>query len=238
MTLVGQTALITGGTSGIGLATAEALAEAGVKLVLAGRRADLLDGHAGRLPDCVALPGEITDPAMPQRLVDLALERHGRLDIVLNNAGQIQTGPIEEIDVDLVCQMVRVNVEAAFRVAYTALRHFRATGRGHLINTSSVLGLKTRPLAGAYAGTKHAIEAFTESLRMEVAGSAIKVTAVEPGLVITDLHRHYPERPDKTMNMAKPLAAADVAQAALFALQQPDHVSIPQILVLPQEQPF
>lgn len=238
MTLAGKTALVTGGTSGIGLATAEALADAGVKLVLAGRRADLLDGHAKRLPHTVVLAGEITDPAMPQRLVDLALEAHGRLDIVFNNAGQIHNGPIEEIDVDLVCQMVRVNVEAAFRMAYTALRHFRAAGSGHLVNTFSVLGLKTRIYSGAYAGTKFAIEAFTEALRMELAGSAIKITAVEPGLVVTDLHRDYAERPEKMINMAKPLSTQDVARAVLFALQQPDHVSVPQVMVLPQEQQF
>ncbi len=82
-------------------------------------------------------------------------------------------GPIESIDIERVCAMVRVNVEAAFRVAYTFLRHFRQQGSGHLINISSVMGTKVRPTAGAYAGTKHAIEALSEALRMEVAGSGV-----------------------------------------------------------------
>lgn len=236
MTLKGQVALITGGTSGIGLATAEALSAAGMKLVLAGRRQDKLDSHAERLSDCVSLAGEITDPEMPGRLIDLALERHGGLDIVVNNAGQNHNAPIEEIDIDLVCQMARVNVEAAFRVAYTALKHFRKIGRGHLINTSSVLAFKVRPNAGAYAGTKYAIEALSEALRLELAGSAIKVTCIEPGLVVTDLHRDHAVRPEKAQNVPHPLAAEDVARSVLFALEQPAHVSIPRLMVLPQDQ--
>ncbi len=236
MSLDGAVALVTGATSGIGLATAEALAAKGVKLVIAGRRQDILAGHAERLPDCVAQAGDICDPAMPGQLVALALERFGRLDVVVNNAGQIHNAAIEDIDVELVCRMVRINVEAAFRLGYLALKHFRAVGRGHLVNTSSVLGTKTRINSGAYAGTKYAIEAWSEALRLELAGSAIKVTCVEPGLVITDLHRDYEVRPEVMQGVARPLAPEDVADLVVFALERPDHVATPRLMILPQDQ--
>jgi NADP-dependent 3-hydroxy acid dehydrogenase YdfG len=236
MSLEGQVALITGASSGIGLAAAEALSAAGVKLVLTGRREDKLAAHQARLPDCVVQAGDITDPALAGELIELALSAHGRLDIVLNNAGLNHNAPIEEIDVDLVCEMVRVNVEAAYRMAYLAVKHFRRAGRGHLVNTSSVLGFKVRSKAGAYAGTKYAIEALSEALRLELAGSAIKVTCIEPGLVVPALHRGHKVRPEVLQSVAEPLQPADVAGTILFALQQPAHVAIPRLMVLPQSQ--
>ncbi len=236
MSLEGQVALITGATSGIGLACAEALSAQGVKLVLSGRRGELLEEHCRRLPNSVASPGDIADPQTPTALIATALEAHGRLDIVINNAGLIHNGSIDEIDVERVCAMVRVNVEAAFRLIYLACKHFQDVGRGHLINTSSVLGTKVREQAGAYAGTKHAIEALAEALRLELAGSEIKITCIEPGLVVTDLHRDYPVRPEVMQDIAHPLAPADVADVVLFALRQPAHVALPRLMVLPQDQ--
>ena len=236
MGLEGQVALVTGASSGIGLSTAEALAASGVKLVICGRREQIVEGHAERLGDCAALAGDIAEPSLPGRLIALAEERFGRLDIVINNAGQIHSGAIEDIDVDLVCEMVRVNVEAAFRLGYLALKHFRQSGRGHLINTSSVLGTKTRIQAGAYAGTKNAIEAWSEALRLELAGSAIKITCIEPGLVVTDLHRDHAVRPEVVQKVARPLAPADVARFVIFALEQPDHIATPRLMMLPQDQ--
>ena len=236
MSLSGQIALITGATSGIGLATAEAMAEAGMGLVIAGRREELLAAHAARLGNCVHAAGDVTEGAFARGLFEIALERYGRLDVVVNNAGQIHVGPIESIDVDQVCAMARTNVEAAYRVAYLAMKHFRAAGAGHLVNTSSVLGTKARAGAGAYCGTKYAVEALSEALRMEVAGSGIRVTCIEPGLVITDLHRDQAERPEKVQGIERPLTPEDVARTVMFALEQPAHVNIPRLMVLPADQ--
>lgn len=236
MDLKGKTALVTGATSGIGLAIAEALAEAGVRLVLTGRRGDLLAAHAKRLPACIALPGEITDAAFANDLFARAVKEYGGLDIVANNAGRVATAPIDDIDVEAVCAMVRVNVEAAFRIAHLAVKHFRTRGRGHLINTGSVLGTKVRAQIGAYAGTKHAVEALSEALRLELAGSGIRITTVEPGLVRTDLHRDIATKEGVLPDVAEPLTPADVARCVMFALDQPPHVNIPRIMLLPRDQ--
>jgi len=236
MDLKGKSALVTGATSGIGLAIAESLAKAGVRLVLTGRRADLLAAHAKRLPACIALPGEITDPAFANDLFARAVREYDGLDIVVNNAGRVATAPIDDIDVEAVCAMVRVNVEAAFRIAHLAVKHFRTRGRGHLINTGSVLGTKVRAQIGAYAGTKHAVEALSEALRLELAGSGIRITTVEPGLVRTDLHRDIATKEGALPDVAEPLTPADVARCVMFALDQPPHVNIPRIMLLPRDQ--
>ena len=172
---------------------------------------------------------------LPRKLVETAVGAFGRCDVVLNNAGTIEVGPIQTIDIDKVCVMVRVNVEAAYRVAYTFIRHFQAQGKGHLINLSSVMGTKVRSTAGAYAGTKYAIEALSETLRMEVAGSDVKVTCIEPGLVVTDLHRDWPVHPTKGMGIEHPLQPEDVARCVAFFLTQPAHVLIPRIMMLPSD---
>ena len=236
MSLTGKVAIVTGATSGIGLAVAEAMADSGMRLVLSGRRAARLEENAARLREALALPGDIAAPGYPESLFAAALDRFGALDVVFNNAGLVAYGPIEEVDIDALCAMARVNVEAAYRVAYLAMKQFRRAGAGHLINTSSVLGAKTRKYAGAYAGTKHAIEALSEALRLEAAGSAIKITSIAPGLVRTDAHRNFEVRPEVAQNIARPLTPEDLAEAVMFALTRPSHVSLARIMVLPQDQ--
>jgi NADP-dependent 3-hydroxy acid dehydrogenase YdfG len=238
MSLEGKVALVTGATSGIGLASARAMAAAGMKLVIAGQRASLLEENAKALGECVSVAGDVTEPGAPEALFERALEAWGRLDVVMNNAGLVENGPAEAIDLDRVSRMVRVNVELAFRVMYLAIRHFKRQGSGHLVNTSSVLGIKVRPHIGAYAGTKHAVEALAEALRLEVVGSGIRVTCVEPGLVATDLHRDFAESPSKMQGIDEPLTPEDVARSVMFALEQPPHVLIPRVLILPREQPM
>lgn len=192
--LSGKVAVITGAGGGIGLAVARALHSHDVSLVLTARREERIRSIRSEL-QAATLIGDMTDPEVPRRLLDLALSTYGRCDMILNNAGTIEVGSIKSLNIDRMCEMVRVNVEAAYRVAYTFVRHFLKRGQGHLINMSSVLGTKVRPTAGAYAGTKHAIEALSEALRMEVAGSSVGITCIEPGLVMTDLHRDWPIHP-------------------------------------------
>lgn len=232
--LTGKVAVITGATSGIGLAVARELRGLGMRLVLNARSKPRLEELQSEL-DAAGLAGDVAGADVPARLLTLSLTTFGRCDVVLNNAGAIETGSIASIDIDKVCDMVRVNVEAAFRVAYTFMRHFVSTGEGHLINMSSVLGTKVRSTAGAYAGTKFAIEALSEALRLEVAGTEVAVTCIEPGLVLTGLHRDWPVHPSKLMNIPHPLSPEDVARTVAFVLMQPPHVRIPRLMILPSE---
>jgi NADP-dependent 3-hydroxy acid dehydrogenase YdfG len=236
MSLKGQVAIITGASSGIGRGAALELGRVGMKLVLNGRRADRLEALAGEVEDAVAVAGDLSDMLLPQRLIDAAVDSYGRLDVVFNNAGIMDTAPIEDADVDRLCANIRINLEAAVRMAYTALKHFKGAGSGYLINTSSILGTKVRPTAGVYAGSKYGIEALTEALRMEVAGSGVRVSCIEPGLVNTELQDHFEVHPRDFLKMKTPLEPEDIARVVRFMLEQPPHVSIPRIMVLPSEQ--
>ncbi len=235
MSLEGQVAVITGASAGIGAATARLLHDAGMKLLISARREDRLKQMADELPGATWLAGDITDPALPQQLIDKALAEFGQVDVVFNNAGVILRTLIEEADIDAICRMVRINTESAFRLIYTALQHFKQVGKGHLVNTSSILGTKVRPTVGAYAGTKYAIEALSESLRLELAKTDIAVSCVEPGLVLTELHDDWDEHPKDFMGIESPLMPEDVARCVKFVLEQPMHVRIPRLLVTPGE---
>jgi len=237
MEIKDKVALITGASSGIGMGTARVLAEAGMKLVLTARRQESLADLAEELPtEALVIPGDIIDPTLPQQLIDGAVDRFGSCDVVFNNAGIMIVGNAEHMDVEAMCQMVRINVEAAFRLAVLAMRHLVHQGGGYLINTSSILGLKVRQTTGAYAGTKYAIEALTEDLRMQAAGTGVRVCSLEPGMVESHLQDHFPVHPRELLGIKMPVQPAEIGKAILFVLEQPDHVAIPRILVMPADQ--
>lgn len=237
MKLENQVAIITGVSSGIGKAIAYELDAAGMKLVLTARSENKLEQLASNLQQATIVAGEITAPEMPQKLVHTAVNTFGQLDIVLNNAGVMTVGAIEEVDLDAICQMVRLNVESVYRMAYTVLRHFKQSGKGFLINTSSVAGLKTVPQYGAYNGTKFAVEAFTDALRMELAGTGIKIAAIAPGTVDTGLYDNWQQEDKEYIASGGILQPEDIARTVRFILEQPDGVLIPRVLIVPTNQP-
>ncbi len=237
MELEGKVAVITGASSGIGEGTARELANAGMKLVLTARRKRLLDKIAVQLGTEVAtIAGDITDESLPQKLIDTAVDKFASCDVVFNNAGVMIVGSARDIDLEAVCRMVRINVEAVYRLAIVAMRHLVSQGGGYLINTSSILGTKVRQTTGAYAGTKYAVEALTEDLRMQAAGTGVRVCALEPGLIDTHLQDHFPVHPKDMLNIKALVQPADIGRLIRFVLEQPDHVAIPRILVMPAEQ--
>lgn len=228
--------LITGASSGIGAATAKLLDKDGVRFVLTGRNKERLNTLAGELQQAVVITGDIADPELPEKLLHQALDTYGRLDIVFNNAGVMNIGSVEEADIESLCFMVRVNFEALVRMTYTMLRHMKKQGSGFIVNTSSLAGVKTFPGIAAYNGTKFAVEAFTDSLRMDLAGSGVRIAAVEPGRTTTGLFDHWKD--EQKFNPAEGfLAAEDVARCVRFMLMQPDEVLIPRMLVVPSKQP-
>lgn len=233
-----QVAIITGASSGIGAGVARELSQAGMQLLLTARREDRLEALANELGNCVIHAADIADEAVPQKLIERAVSEFGRLDVVFHGAGIMYAGMVDDLDVDDLCRMVRVNVEAATRMSYSAVKFFKQQNSGYLINVSSILGTKVRPGAGAYAGTKYAIEALSEGLRMEVAKSGVKVSVIEPGVVETELQNHFPVHPKELLGITQPLLPSDIARCVRFMLEQPAHVRIPVMMVLPGEQPM
>ncbi|MBD2435902.1 SDR family oxidoreductase [Nostoc sp. FACHB-110] len=237
MNLQNKVVIITGASGGIGEAVAKELDTAGMNLVLTARSQDKLENIAAQLQNAKVVPGEITNPELPQKLVDIAIQTFGQLDVVFNNAGVMTVGAIETVDIEAICQMVRVNVESAYRVAYTALKYFKQSGSGFLINTSSIAGLKTTPQIAAYCGTKFAIEAFTDSLRVELAGTDIRVSSIAPGTVDTGLYEKWDEEQKNFIYSGGVLQSEDIARCVRFILEQPGNVLIPRLLVVPAAEP-
>ena len=231
--LDGQVAVVTGSGSGIGAAITQSFLGAGASVLATGRRPEKLD-MLGDHKSLITLSGDITEPDFADRLLGGALDAFGRCDIVVNNAGVMWSGEAHEIDIEHVVSMVRVNIEAAFRVSHVFVRHFVSQNTGQIINMSSVLGTKVRAGAGAYCATKYAVEALSESMRLELADTNVKVICVEPGLVLTDLHDHWEIHPKEALGLERPLQPEDIASIVLHVATQPDHVFVPRIMVLPK----
>lgn len=223
--------LITGAGSGIGKAIAQALIVDNYRLVVTARKPESLADLQSDSVD--VLTGDLTSPEFQDSIEDFIFQKFGKCDYLFNCAGTLVVGDIDGIDIDKMTSMLRLNVEATFRFTYKFLRRFKAQGFGHVVNISSVLGTKVRPTAGAYAATKFAMEALSEALRMELSGTDIQVSCIEPGLVMTNLHRDWDVHPKISMGIDEPLQVSDVVSAVKFIMEQPAHVRIPKLMILP-----
>ena len=226
-----KTAIITGASSGIGKAICNTLLDNDYAVVANGRTiASVFEPRDG----LVLSSDDLLQAETCRHLLDEALNHFGRCDMVFINAGVIESNSIENIDIEKMCMMVRLKVEAAYRMIYTALKHFKKIGTGHIFITSSVMGTKTRENSGAYAGCNYALEALAESLRMELCDTDIKITCIEPGLVDTGLHRDWAIKPKELLGISDALTPQDVADAVMDILNKPGHVRIPRIMILPK----
>lgn len=242
--LDGRVVAITGASSGIGEATALALAAAGAKVALGARRAELLEQTVARIEadggEAVAIPTDVADEAQANAFVRGAAEHFGRLDALVNNAGVMQLGPIEGAPTDEWRRMVGVNVFGVLYCTHAALPIMRAAGGGHIVNVSSVGGKVVGNWSGVYSLTKFGLGAFTEALRKESIEAGIRVTLVVPGSTATELRSHTREEilaeTVKAFGGVTPLDPADIAGAIVAALAQPPNVSVSEIVVRPSGQ--
>jgi NADP-dependent 3-hydroxy acid dehydrogenase YdfG len=248
--LDGTVALVTGASSGIGEATARRLAAEGAAVAIAARRKDRLETLAAEITAAggraLVLETDVTVQKQAADAVESAVAEFGRLDTVINNAGVMLLGPIEDAPLEEWDRMVALNVQGLLYVAHASLKHLLAAAEqeprrvADMVNVSSVAGRMVRLGSGVYNLTKHGVGAFSESLRMEVHGRHVRVSLVEPGAVSTELASHV--RPEvfeglkARIGNIERLTAEDIADAVAYIVCSPRHVSINEILVRPTEQ--
>ena len=253
--LDGTVALVTGASSGIGEATAEALAADGATVVVAARRGDRLKDLAGRIEaagggggggKALVHEADVTDEEQVKAMIQRTVDELGRLDTIVNNAGVLLLGPVEGAPMEEWRRMVELNVLGLLYCTHAAMPHLlKAAEDGprrvaDVVNISSVAGRVARQGAGVSNATKFGGGAFSESLRQEFTERHVRVTIIEPGAVATELGSH--NRPEVQESMAKRfgnvemLQAVDIAETISFAVTRPRHVSLNEILVRPTEQ--
>ncbi|HWI71984.1 MAG TPA: SDR family NAD(P)-dependent oxidoreductase [Baekduia sp.] len=242
--LSGQVVAVTGASSGIGEATALAAAEAGAAVALAARRTERIEALAARINDAggraIAVTTDVSDETQARAFVEATIGRLGRLDALVNNAGVMLLGPIPGAPTDEWRRMIDANIYGVIYTTHAAVPHLIERGSGHVVTISSVAGVRASAGSAVYNLTKFGVNAFSEALRQELAEHNVRVTVVEPGAVTTELRDHLrPEiREQQNTRFAgvTPLAAADVANAVIYALGQPEHVSLNEILIRPTKQ--
>jgi NADP-dependent 3-hydroxy acid dehydrogenase YdfG len=248
--LTDTVALVTGASSGIGEATALALAAQGASVALGARRLERLQALAQRIEadggHALAIEADVTDPAAAQNLVDTTVAHFGRLDTLINNAGLMLLDPAVGAELSDWDRMVRVNIDGVLNCAHAAMDHLLAAaqdsprGVADMVNVSSTAGRQTRSGSAVYNLTKHAVGAFSDALRQEVTGRHLRVSLIEPGATETELRDHL--SPDSQAAQAKrfetmePLQAADIADAITYIVTRPRHVAVNEMLVRPTEQ--
>jgi NADP-dependent 3-hydroxy acid dehydrogenase YdfG len=244
--LEGRKAAVTGASSGIGEATATALAGAGAIVALGARRKDRLDQLAERIGSeggaAHSFEVDVADEAAARAFVEGASERMGGLDILVNNAGLMLLGPVGGADTEEWRRMVDVNLLGLLYCTHAALPLMQQGGGGHIVNLSSVAGRTATLGSGVYNLTKWGVTGFSEALRQEVLHSGIRVTVVEPGYVATELQEQNTnpvvlEGLEKfRQQVGEPMEAEDIAAAILYAVSQPQRVNVNEILVRPTGQ--
>ncbi|MGA9517842.1 MAG: SDR family oxidoreductase [Trichococcus sp.] len=234
--------IIMGASSGIGEATARLLAEKGAKLVIAARREDRLVEIKDSLPDAelVYKAADVSNYEDVKKVVDLAVETYGHVDVLFNNAGVMPTAPLVEGRRDEWQQMLDINIMGVLNGISAVLPLMAEQKFGHIISTDSVAGHVVYPDSAVYCGTKFAVRAIMEGLRQEQRKNNIKSTIISPGAVLTELYKtisdsKIAEEVHKAQ-VDRGLRSEDIAMAVVFAIDTPDRMSVSEMIVRPTTQ--
>lgn len=240
--IAGKIVVITGASSGLGAETARHLAKAGAKLVLGARRLDRLEAMAAEIGEenCAARATDVRYHSQVKALVDLAVQLHGRVDVVINNAGVGGGTGLSKLDIAQWDNMVDVNIKGVLHGIAAALPHMQKQQSGHIINIASVAGHMVSARLAVYAATKHAVRALSEGLRQDVKPYNIRTTIISPGYIATEILDHVSadmaEEVEKVRKFALP--ASSFARAVMFAISQPEEVDVNEIIFRPTAQPL
>ena len=250
LTLSGTVALVTGASSGIGRATARALANQGACVALVARRKDRLDVLASDIESAggkaLVIASDITDRANAEAAVLQTVEHFGRLDILVNNAGVMNIGPVVENEIEDWEQMIALNQRALLYMTKAALPHLQAAsgsnirGVADIVNISSYAGRVASPHFAVYNMTKFGVNGFTEALRQELGASHIRVGVLEPGAVKTELNDRHTgatrAQIDALFSSIEALDAEDIADGVAYMVTRPRHTAIGELWIMPTEQ--
>jgi ribitol 2-dehydrogenase len=236
--LADKVVVITGASSGIGAATARLLASLGCKLALVARSTDRLETLAAELgPAAIAIPTDVTVGTEVVRMVNTTLEHFGQIDVLFANAGLYIPGQVADGDPEAWAQLMNVNVDGVLRCVHAVLPHMTRQQSGDILVTSSISGFIDIHWEPIYSASKHAIQGFVHTLRRQVAPDGIRVGAIAPGMVANELWGiTEPAKVDEYIARRASLRSEDVAAAVVFILSQPPHVTIRDLVMLPQNQ--
>lgn len=239
---IDKIALITGASSGIGEATARIFSDAGLKLILAARRIDRLRKLQTELRSPVHLIElDVRSQPAVEKAIDQLPSEWKEIDLLINNAGlsrgldKLHEGKLQDWE-----EMIDTNVKGLLYVSRAVIPGMVSRGRGHIINIGSIAGHEVYPAGNVYCASKHAVDAITKGLRLDLNGTPIRVSTVDPGLVETEFStvrfRGNSERAEKTYQGLKALTPTDIAEAILWIANRPEHVQVAEIIILPTAQ--
>jgi ribitol 2-dehydrogenase len=236
--LSGKVAVVTGASSGIGLATARALADAGAVPVIAARSKEKLEQAARDLGGAAtAIPTDVTSTREVDDLCGKTMQLHGRIDIMIANAGVYVGGDFVENDVAQLLQLIDTNVGGVVRTIHASLKYMIAAAVGDIVITSSVSGHQAIHWEPVYSASKHAVQALTHTLRRQLIGTGVRIGAVAPGVVLNDLWQVTDSAAVANgVAAGTGLTSEDVADAVLYMLTRPRHLNIRDLVMLPTNQ--
>ncbi len=242
--IAGKVVVITGGSSGMGEATARHLAAQGADIVVGARRADRIEALASSISaagsKAIAVVTDVTKRDDVQKLVDTAVHTFGRIDVLINNAGVMPLSPLEQRKLDEWDQMIDVNLRGVLHGIAAALPYMKEQKSGHIINTASVAGHKVFTASAVYSATKFAVRALSEGLRQEVKPYNIRTTIISPGAVLTELLDHISDKEVQAANRdyvgQVGIPADSYARLVAFVMSQPEDVDVNEIIFRPTAQ--